>query len=494
MTLSIRELPDDVDTLTAALEYAAAGWYVLPVARIDRVSPGKNPGSVVGRRWHDKSSRDPKQLAAWFAATDHGIALHCGRSGAVAVDVDDPDNVPEVLAKYLHTAPNQSTRPDRPGRGHTLFLQPPGRTIGNGTGRVGGAWGEIRGLNGVIIAAPSWHPDGGEYNWIRTGAVPVLPDELADLLDDANPANDAATDAAVAAFIAEHRGNAHPQLLLGPVRKLEADIAEGRSRHDSATSAAVWATDEARAGCYNAEDAVAAVREIFIDAKTSSAGGRTAYSRAAAVDEWDGILAWAVGQTNGKTDDVISARRARIDAKTISLEDYAMNKAKTAATQAESETPPSGGGIGTESARPELRIVGDEPSPQPAYTFVNGASFILDIPDKIPALWGVDNQVLWAEGESLMIAGPMGLGKTTMAGLLIRAQLRRLRRQRLRQQQVARHAGGRTPRQDPVPGDGPARADRARVRPTVHRGRTPGARRATTDLERAAARRHCEKP
>ena len=55
--------------------------------------------------------------------------------------------------------------------------------------------------------------------------------------------------------------------------------------------------------------------------------------------------------------------------------------------------------------------------------FVDGASFVLDIPDTIPALWGSGDQVLWAEGESLMIAGPMGLGKTTLAGQLIRAQL-----------------------------------------------------------------------
>lgn len=61
----------------------------------------------------------------------------------------------------------------------------------------------------------------------------------------------------------------------------------------------------------------------------------------------------------------------------------------------------------------------DEPHPQ----LVDGATFILTIPDTIPALWGQDSDVLWAEGESLMIAGPMGLGKTTLAGQLIRAQL-----------------------------------------------------------------------
>lgn len=54
---------------------------------------------------------------------------------------------------------------------------------------------------------------------------------------------------------------------------------------------------------------------------------------------------------------------------------------------------------------------------------IDGAAFVLDVPDTTPALWGQGADVLWAEGESLMIAGPMGVGKTTLAGLLIRALL-----------------------------------------------------------------------
>ena len=65
----------------------------------------------------------------------------------------------------------------------------------------------------------------------------------------------------------------------------------------------------------------------------------------------------------------------------------------------------------------------DDDDNGPDWEFVDGASFVLDIPDRIPALWGQGTDVLWAEGESLMIAGGMGLGKTTLAGLLMRAQL-----------------------------------------------------------------------
>src|SRR5262249_46047766 len=55
--------------------------------------------------------------------------------------------------------------------------------------------------------------------------------------------------------------------------------------------------------------------------------------------------------------------------------------------------------------------------------FVSGASFVLDVPDLPPAVWGVGGDVLWAEGEACMIAAPQGVGKTTLAHQLVRARL-----------------------------------------------------------------------
>lgn len=54
---------------------------------------------------------------------------------------------------------------------------------------------------------------------------------------------------------------------------------------------------------------------------------------------------------------------------------------------------------------------------------VDGARFILDAPAEVDAIWGTGSQVLWAPGEALMIAGPQGVGKTTLAGLLVKALL-----------------------------------------------------------------------
>lgn len=54
---------------------------------------------------------------------------------------------------------------------------------------------------------------------------------------------------------------------------------------------------------------------------------------------------------------------------------------------------------------------------------IDAAHFLFDETDTTVALWGDGDDVLWAEGEALMIAGGMGLGKTTLAGQIVRAQL-----------------------------------------------------------------------
>ncbi len=47
---------------------------------------------------------------------------------------------------------------------------------------------------------------------------------------------------------------------------------------------------------------------------------------------------------------------------------------------------------------------------------VDGARFILDAPEHVPAVWGTGAEVLHAEREPLLIVGPAGVGKTTLAG------------------------------------------------------------------------------
>ena len=125
----------DMATLTAALAYAKAGFYVGPARR-----GTKDPGSVLGKGWPQNTSRDPEVIIAWFAGTDHGVFLHAGRSGVVIFDVDNPDRLHPAIAEAIEQCrpPWQSTRLDQPGRGHYLFLTPPARTFGNSPGELGG--------------------------------------------------------------------------------------------------------------------------------------------------------------------------------------------------------------------------------------------------------------------------------------------------------------------------------------------------------------------
>lgn len=294
--LSIPAVSADLDVIGAAFAYANAGWYVGPTKRGD-----KSPGGVLGKGWQHQTTRDPEQIVAWFAGTDYGLFLHVGRSGAVVFDVDDYSKLPELLRKAFGEsgAPFQSTRANDPNRGHYVFAVPDGRTLGNGVGKIGGGWGEIRGANGVIVAAPSHHekPE-GRYVWLSWGAVPVLPDYVAVCLDDASPAVDAATDAAVEAFMATHSsGDRHglADILIGAFQR---DVSKGESRHAMAVRACVGLMREAAAGYYPASEVASRMMFAFVAAATQPGHGKqgSARSRKRALAEFQGILAWSVAQ------------------------------------------------------------------------------------------------------------------------------------------------------------------------------------------------------
>jgi len=52
-----------------------------------------------------------------------------------------------------------------------------------------------------------------------------------------------------------------------------------------------------------------------------------------------------------------------------------------------------------------------------------GGTYLLNVPEHAEPVWGAGDQVVWAKGEALMIAGGAGLGKTTVAGQLVRARM-----------------------------------------------------------------------
>jgi hypothetical protein len=307
--LRIPNVPADVDTITAAKAYADAGWYVVPV---DPADP-KNPGSVLGKGWQHRSSRDYETLVGWFAGANYGIALHAGRSGAVVIDMDHPELAPGWLLDALKDsgAPYQSSRIDADGRGHYICAQPPGRCLGNGVGEFKGNGFQIRGNNGVIIVAPSVHEkanEGGRYAWELTGVVPVLPDVIADKLPDATEATEAATDVEVTAFLEKHTEATRPALLKTWYSIL-AEHFETGSRHEGLVPALTGAMKEARAGFFSARDADIVARAMFVAAATRSpVGGEKQRTERQAHAEFESIRSWAVAQANAADLDAVRNR------------------------------------------------------------------------------------------------------------------------------------------------------------------------------------------
>jgi len=58
---------------------------------------------------------------------------------------------------------------------------------------------------------------------------------------------------------------------------------------------------------------------------------------------------------------------------------------------------------------------GEAASPSRRRGLVDGGAFILDQPTEIPAVWGRGGAIAISEGEPAMIAGPPGVGKSTLA-------------------------------------------------------------------------------
>jgi len=321
------------DALSAALAYATSGWYVIPVARAK-----KNPGSILGEHWHTQSSRDPKVIASWFAGSDYGIALHVGRSGAVVLDIDSPDDLDRGLKAALAASrfPFQSTRDNDMRKGHAVYLMPPGRTLGNGRGSLTGAWGEIRGSNGVIIVEPSIHEKkdiGGKYVWKSFGAVPPLPQFIADALPDAIVGEAPATRGEVRSF----RDRFTERVVgltseSGYRSKFVRDVTAGASRHDTAVATAVWAAKEARAGVVPASLAFDVLRKEFLAVAQDETNRDNKHTRTKreAEREWADIEAWSVGQALSLTIEAVQAVR-----------DIALRDTVTIPTQRQSPEPKS---------------------------------------------------------------------------------------------------------------------------------------------------------
>ncbi len=288
--------------LESALGWAENGFYVLPID-----SATKSAGTVVGKGWPEKSSRDPEQIEKWFqTGASYGLAIHLGKSGAIAFDVDNPSELPNRLREWLmlENVPFQSTRAGDSLRGHYIFATPDGSNYGNSKGLLKGAWGDVRGKNGIIVVSPTPHSkqaEGGQYVWRRTGLVPLLPYALQRLLPEANHQPAQSIEIAEAeTFFANHVENACEELLEFRLVNGKSKFLGG-SRHDVCRDLLLVCMRDARAGLYSAKSAVESIATLFVSVKPQEEWSSTR--------EFIDMTLWTIAQALQFSDEEIALHR-----------------------------------------------------------------------------------------------------------------------------------------------------------------------------------------
>lgn len=142
--------------LKAALDYASHGWSVIPLQARD-----KRP-AIKSWRDYQKERADEKQIRKWWKQYPQAnVGVITGSvSGIIVLDVDGEEGQASLknLAKGLLPTPVTNT-----GNGNHYIFKHPGREIRNFASREPGL--DLRGDGGYIVAPPSIHPSGRQYEW-----------------------------------------------------------------------------------------------------------------------------------------------------------------------------------------------------------------------------------------------------------------------------------------------------------------------------------------
>jgi len=287
------EINEEDDALTVALKLGSAGIATVATA------PGRsrNPSSV-DSDWIHASTTNSHELVARHAGRNYGLGIHVGKSRLYVFDVDHPEMLPPVMVEAFKrdNPPFQSTRSNDPVRGHYFYQIPDGLTLGNGTGTLGGAWGEGRGHNGFVGFTPSHHEkaaEGGRYRMVRAGPIPLLEGELLAALRTATVNANAATGEQVKSFLTEHLVDRRPGALAPIIAHYTDAVKLGKSRHNTMVHCVAWGCREAVEGLFPAQrmhDQLRAAHTAALADKSHPNGPDPTRG------DFPGAFAWAVAQ------------------------------------------------------------------------------------------------------------------------------------------------------------------------------------------------------
>jgi hypothetical protein len=322
IALSMPPVKPDDDTISAAVEYAAAGWYVLPVRR----GAGKHPGSVVGGGWQHQSSRNPAPSRLGSLAP---ITRSPCTSDGPALSRSTLTTPPRFPKSWRSSSVSGACRSSPPA---TMFRDAATTfSVCLAAGRsatpaavqpaVGATFAGTTGSSSRLRRAPA----AGRRRSVRVAADRAGAGAAGldrELLPDATDTVNVATDREVADFLAEHTtGDRLDELVGALLRGWRKAVDSGESCHGATVRTVVGAMKEVRAGQYPAEDAAAWLRQEFVAVMTAprpTHGGTRprVLPKSAATAEFDGILAWSVGQAKGAD---LTAVLARVNEKMPTL-------------------------------------------------------------------------------------------------------------------------------------------------------------------------------
>lgn len=146
--------------LRQALEYKELGWSVIPVEMI-RDGEGWTKKPVGKWKQYQSTLADEKTIKQWFSDTSaRCIGIVTGQvSNLYVVDTDTAEAEQHLAALNLPETPTAST-----GRGRHRYFTLPAQELRNTAGRVPGL--DSRGQGGFVVAPPSRHYSGKQYEWL----------------------------------------------------------------------------------------------------------------------------------------------------------------------------------------------------------------------------------------------------------------------------------------------------------------------------------------
>jgi hypothetical protein len=163
--------------LQAALNYQAIGLSVIPI----RPGPAKKP-YVEWKQYQGKCATLEEIKEWWGKWPKANVGIVTGWiSGVIVIDIDGPEGQEAFFAEFGEIPATISQRTGREGGLHLLFKHPGNGIYQTKTKILPGV--DVRADGGFIVAAPSIHANGKQYEWL-IDPVEMGLDDLLDLPED----------------------------------------------------------------------------------------------------------------------------------------------------------------------------------------------------------------------------------------------------------------------------------------------------------------------